>query len=111
VAQVNISGQVLRRKRLPTRVNEGPAAIQSEIAETVLELQKQADTMPIGIGIGVAGQVDSVSGVVHFAMNLGWRDVPIRDVLSEAVRLPVFVTHDVRRNLGRMGARRRTGMR
>ncbi|HKZ16821.1 MAG TPA: ROK family protein [Geobacteraceae bacterium] len=96
VAQVNISGQVLRRKRLPTRVNEGPAAIQSEIAETVLELQKQADTMPIGIGIGVAGQVDPVSGVVHFAMNLGWRDVPIRDVLSEALRLPVFVTNDVR---------------
>jgi glucokinase len=96
VAQVNQSGQVLRSKRLPTKVSEGPAVIQSEIVETVMELRKQADAMPIGIGIGVAGQVDPVSGIVHFAMNLDWREVPIRDVLSDALQLPVFVTNDVR---------------
>jgi glucokinase len=96
VALVNRSGRVLDRQRLETRVSEGPAVIQSEIIETILALQNKAAARPIGVGIGVAGQVDPITGAVHFAMNLGWRDVPIRDVLSDALRLPVFVTNDVR---------------
>lgn len=96
VAQVDATGRVIRRKRLPTRVSEGPAAIQSEIVAAVMELGRDSETVPIGLGIGVAGQVDPVTGIVHFAMNLGWRDVPIRDFLADALKLPVFVTNDVR---------------
>jgi glucokinase len=96
VAQVDARGRVIRRKRLPTRVSQGPAAIQSEIVATVRELGRASETVPIGLGIGVAGQIDPVSGIVHFAMNLGWRDIPIRDFLGDALELPVFVTNDVR---------------
>ncbi len=96
VAQVDASGRVVRQRRLVTKVSEGPAAIQSEIVETVLDFQKRAGMRPIGIGIGVAGQIDPVSGAVRFAPNLNWRDVPIRDTLSDALGLPVFVTNDVR---------------
>jgi len=31
-----------------------------------------------GHGIGVAGQIDSDEGLVRFAPNLGWRDVPLQ---------------------------------
>ncbi len=96
VALVNGSGRVTSRQRLATRVSEGPGAIQSEIIETVRDLQDKAGTRPIGLGIGVAGQVDSITGIVHFALNLGWRDVPIGDALGDALGLPVFVTNDVR---------------
>ncbi len=96
VALVSGSGLVLDRRRLETRASEGPDVIQSEIIETVLALRDRAGTLPIGLGIGVAGQVDPTTGMVHFAMNLGWRNVPIRDVLSDALQLPVFVTNDVR---------------
>ncbi len=96
VAQVDASGRVLMRKRLETRTGEGPAVIQSDIIETILDLQDKAGTRPIGLGIGVAGQVDSITGTVHFAMNLGWRHVPIGEVLGDSLGLPVFVTNDVR---------------
>ncbi len=96
VAGVDSTGSVLMRRRLATRISEGPAVIQSEIIETVLDLRDKAGTMPVGLGIGVAGQVDSVTGMVHFAPNLDWRDVPIGKVLGDALGLRIFVTNDVR---------------
>jgi glucokinase len=96
IARVDASGRVLDKSRLATRVDGGPGAIQEQIAEAILEMQKKADIAARGIGIGVAGQVDPVSGMVRFAPNLDWRDVPLRDELSDALGLPVFVTNDVR---------------
>ncbi len=96
VALVDATGSILRRRRLATRTGEGPTVIQSEIIETVSDLNDEAGAMPSGLGMGVAGQVDSVTGTVHFAPNLDWRDVPIGKVLGDALGLPVFVTNDVR---------------
>jgi glucokinase len=49
-----------------------------------------------GLGVGMAGQVDKDSGIVRFAPNLGWRNVPLRASLEEALGLPVVVSNDVR---------------
>ena len=53
-----------------------------------------AATKPIlGIGVGTPGIV-AAGGVVDTAPNLGWRDVPLRDLIAEATGLPVFVVND-----------------
>ena len=44
-----------------------------------------------GLGLVVPGMVDSVTGRVLNAPHLGWRNVDVRDALSVAVGLPVFV--------------------
>ncbi len=44
-----------------------------------------------GLGLVVPGMVDSVTGRVLNAPHLGWRNVDIRDALSDAVGMPVFV--------------------
>jgi predicted NBD/HSP70 family sugar kinase len=44
-----------------------------------------------GLGLVVPGMVDSITGRVLNAPHLGWRNVDIRDALSAAVGLPVFV--------------------
>jgi glucokinase len=49
----------------------------------------------LGVGVGVAGQVDSAAGVVLHAPNLEWNDVPLKARLEEAIDLPVFVINDV----------------
>ena len=38
-----------------------------------------------GVGVGAAGLTDRRSGTVLLASNLGWRDVPLRDLLSAAL--------------------------
>lgn len=45
------------------------------------QLQSSQDI--IGIGVGLPGGVDEAQGVLHFAPNLGWRDLPVGAWLGE----------------------------
>jgi len=59
------------------------------------------------VGVTVPGMVDTRTGTVAFAPNLGWNDVPIRALLQQALELPVVV-HNVTNSgalaEGRVGA-------
>jgi predicted NBD/HSP70 family sugar kinase len=54
-----------------------------------------------GIGIGAPGITRSPEGVVIWSPQLNWRDLPLKDILTERFRLPVFVENDV--NLAALG--------
>lgn len=97
LAQVDIFGIVKRQLRLATNSKGGPQLVKRQIVEAVSQL-KQASLEPvIGIGIGVAGQIDPHHGIVHFAPNLeGWHEVPLQADLRRALKLPVIVANDVR---------------
>lgn len=96
IARVDRSGALLNRSQFPTPVSEGFEKITTEIIETVKELQKQAASPPVAIGVGMAGQIDSATGIVKFAPNLKWTDAPLKERLQKALQLPVVVINDVR---------------
>lgn len=96
VAQVDAQGRLRRRLRFPTNANRGPAAVRAEVVNAARKLVEEADCLPVGMGVGVAGQVDLEKGAVRFAPNLGWTDVPLREDLEKGLGFPVFVTNDVR---------------
>lgn len=62
--------------------------VAAAMAETGLKLS--------GIGVCVHGLVKSEEGLSVFAPNLGWENVRIGDVFSEAFHIPVVVENDVR---------------
>lgn len=95
-ALVDDRGRVVASSRRPTEPGRGPDPILAEIASLVRHLRVAAETRPvIGVGIGVAGQIDPATGVVWYAPNLRWRDVPLRARLEAALELPVAVLNDV----------------
>jgi glucokinase len=97
VAVVDAGGNILQRLKQPTHVETGPDRIMAAIAKMVQQLQNQGPkTPPAGVGVGIAGQITAATGVVRFAPNLKWREVPFRDRLQTALTLPVVVTNDVR---------------
>lgn len=53
-----------------------------------------------GIGVAIPGLVDSDSGLVCVATNLGWRNVQLRALFEQKTQLPASVEH-----LGRAKAR------
>ena len=94
-ALVDAAGQVLRMHVRPTAVEQGPEAIVREIAASVRDAcLPDAGGAVLGVGVGVAGQVDR-AGVVQGAPNLGWKQFPLWARLEEALRLPVVVLNDV----------------
>ena len=46
------------------------------------------------VGLGIPATIDHDSGVAVSAVNLPLADLPIRDMVSERVGLPVFVDND-----------------
>jgi glucokinase-like ROK family protein len=55
----------------------------------------------LGLAIGAPGMVDTTAGVLIFAPNLGWRDVPLRDRLRRTFDAPITVANDA--NLAALG--------
>jgi glucokinase len=96
VGQVDHAGNMLNRLRRKTQVDGGPEAVQREIISAVHELMSDTGSSPVGIGVGVAGQVEPDTGLVRFAPNLDWHDVALEAELADALQLPVVVTNDVR---------------
>lgn len=96
VGRVDRDGRIVQRVRRRTDVEGGAEAVVEEIASAARDLCSGADGSPAGFGVGVAGQVDSDGGVVRFAPNLRWEDVPLGRMLGDALGLSVAVTNDVR---------------
>jgi glucokinase len=96
VARVEWGGKVVDSIRTPTKVEGGPAAVERDIVEAARLLMERAGTAPLGIGVGIAGQIERPAGRVLFAPNLNWREVPLRADLEEALEMAAVVMNDVR---------------
>lgn len=96
VSHVDINGIIQQRELFPTNVKGGPAAIEADIIKAIQILQNSAKTPPLSIGVGMAGQIDAKNGVVLFAPNLAWHQIPLQEHLQKALSIPVAVTNDVR---------------
>jgi glucokinase len=87
--------RIVAARQLETGRQRSPDDICTAIADAAHSLVEENTARVAGAGVGVAGQVDPTNGLVHYAPNLDWHDVPIRDRLSHALDLPVAVLNDV----------------
>ena len=82
--------------------------IGAAVASVVSRLAASEPGMRVvGCGVVVPGVVDETTGVGVVSVNHGWRDLPIRSRVVEAVGVPTVVGHDVRAGLvaeARIGA-------
>jgi glucokinase-like ROK family protein len=71
------------------------------IIQDGIQVAERRGMQVLGVGVGVPGLVDPDSGIVHFAPNLEWRDVPLRALVLESLSLPILVDNDA--NLSALG--------
>lgn len=77
-------------------------ACMAILATTLLKLRRQLgdNQQVLGIGVGLPGGVNEARGVLHFAPNLGWRDVPVGELLAEKLQgtplegVPLFLQNE-----------------
>lgn len=81
------------RKEIPTRVQDGPEKIVQRMIGLIREVWP-ADGRVECIGVAAPGPLDPFTGVILSPPNLGWLNVPLRDMLSEALGVPVIVGND-----------------
>ena len=106
LALVSLGGRVIDRDRCllatdQARSCERVVGTITELAGSLL-LRSKGSFTTVAMGVAVPGAVRPVDGLVHFAPNLGWRNVPLAERLQGAVAgdAAVLVGNDA--NLGAM---------
>jgi glucokinase len=81
----------------PTPRHLGSDAVITTTIDAIAELRAQVPEARVrAVGLVVPGLVDAEQGIAVYAANLGWRQLPLRQIVAEAVGLPVILDHDVR---------------
>jgi predicted NBD/HSP70 family sugar kinase len=98
-AVVGLGGRILHLVRVPHQPRR--LAPDQTIEDVGSLIQAAQAAIPsgcwvAGLGIAVAGVVSRADGVVHFAPNLGWRDVPLGRLVAERLGsgLPVVIANE-----------------
>ncbi|MEU6218329.1 ROK family protein [Streptomyces sp. NPDC047022] len=115
-ALVGAGGELLHQARRATGRERGPDAVVESVLGFAAELRAHGERHlgegAAAAGVAVPGVVDAERGIAAYSANLGWRDVPLRDLLSRRLDgAPVALGHDVRTGglaEGRVGAGRGT---
>jgi len=95
LGQVEEKGEIGRNLTFPTEPKRGYQATLDALIGKCREFILSCKSEPQSVGIGVAGQVDAKTGMVSFAPNLFWKNVPFKSDLEKALSLPVTVLNDV----------------
>ncbi|WP_329339535.1 ROK family protein [Streptomyces sp. NBC_01352] len=111
-ALVGARGELLHQARRATGRERGPEAVVEGILGFAAELRaygvEHLGEPAAAAGVAVPGIVDEDRGIAAYSANLGWRDVPLRELLGERLGgVPVALGHDVRTGglaEGRIGA-------
>lgn len=88
---VSSSGALEAFYERPTPVGN-PAQAADEAAALVRRAQERYEVK--AVGVACAGAVDTITGEVCGADNLGWGVVPLRAMLEKRVHLPVRIDND-----------------
>ncbi|MFI6248021.1 ROK family protein [Streptomyces sp. NPDC051016] len=91
VALLDLRGRVVVRRELK-HGDTGPRAVLERAAAGLAALLAEVPgSRPLGVGVAVGGWVDRDSGTVVEHPLLGWREVPVRELLGARTGLPVHV--------------------
>lgn len=103
VAATSLTGDVLARTVAGYGTGKSAKACIGTLANALLKVRKQLSESEhrfVGIGVGLPGGVDEARGLLHFAPNLGWRDMPVGTLLAERLAgsalagVPLFVQNE-----------------
>jgi predicted NBD/HSP70 family sugar kinase len=101
LAICDVNAQKLAGVVLPLATDQGAEQNLARVALAAQELLHSSEVAPVagrlvGVGVGAAGLVDAETGVNLLAPNLGWRNVPVREIMTGLLGVPVAVDNNVR---------------
>jgi glucokinase len=96
---VDPDGNVVAEKAIPTRAEAGWEAAVEALVEAGRYALAEAASAPGSatdrVGVAVPGVVDAERGVAVTAVNIGWQNLPLRDLLAERLGVRVALGQDI----------------
>jgi glucokinase-like ROK family protein len=85
----------------PTQSQTSIISQAEQLIENALNIAQKNKLRPLGVGIGIPALINLQRGEVIFAPNLNWKNVPLRLMLNQHFRLPIYIENDA--NLSALG--------
>lgn len=104
-AVLDSSGRILIQEKSPTPYDQEPVKVLDQICASLLGLQQQVGQegdRVMGAAAAVPGPLSFPAAVMLDSPNLGWKEVPVRDIMTEGLGMPVIVEKDT--NMAALGA-------
>lgn len=81
-----------RVESLPITKTDNAIAVINDISNLI---ERFSDNEILGVGVGVPSVVDVEKGIVYDVQNIpSWKKVPLKDLLEERFKVPVYVNND-----------------
>lgn len=77
-----------------TRSEEGSDAVLDRICETIRQVFPEDPDDIAGIGVAIPGPLDAKTGVIINPPNVPFRNVPLKQHLTDTFHMPVYVGND-----------------
>lgn len=98
IGVIDEKGKIVGRTKRKTKAAEGRERVIERMVEGIERACEDAKLSLKDLdaaGVGAPSAVDWEKGSVIHAGNLGWKKVPLRDILGKRLNMPVVVDNDV----------------
>ncbi|RBW70561.1 ROK family glucokinase [Bacillus taeanensis] len=104
MAFISEKGNIVEKWEIPTDITNEGKNITKDIAKALQdqlqELGEKKEKL-VGIGMGAPGFIEMETGFIYQAVNIGWRNYPLKESLEEETGLPVIIDNDA--NIAALG--------
>jgi glucokinase-like ROK family protein len=95
---VDLNAKFIYEIQVPTEIEKGFSSINEKMVQLIqrLKSRKEEGSRIWGVGIGIAGLVDSKTGIIEFSPDFEWSDIDLRKELEDLLDLPFFYDNSTR---------------
>ncbi|WP_413380189.1 ROK family glucokinase [Alkalihalobacillus sp. 1P02AB] len=97
MAFITETGEITTKWEIPTNTEEQGIQIPQDIAAAIrLKLDELGESSQklSAIGLGAPGFIEMETGFIYKAVNIGWNDFPLKEILEKETGLRVTVDND-----------------
>lgn len=93
----DLEATVLSSQAMPIHSRRWEDVVETlaQFVNTLLQGHQGPRSRLLGVGIGLAGIVEPVHGVLRRSPYFGWTNVPLQQLIADRVHAPVYVDNDV----------------
>jgi len=95
---VDLNANFISEIQVPTELEKGFLSIVDKVVKLINKLQSRKEPCAKiwGVGIGVAGLVNSKTGIIESSPDFGWTNIDLRLELDKHLDLPFFYDNSTR---------------
>lgn len=94
---INLAGEIVKQATEFIFPEMDYKEILDKVANIYFNLSQDFEPNQImGLGVAIPGIVDSKSGISILSENLGWRNIPVKEILREKMDVPIFIEQNIR---------------